>query len=105
MHSFVADGDTINEETEDDEDEPQERKSPPTAGNESQTTLEVPTDPPTPPPHVRKRSMDDREEDEDLFENPVSMTVAQLAPLSSISEVTLHNDDQLSLSTAEVHVV
>lgn len=35
---------------------------------------------------------DDREDEEDLFENPVSMTVAQLAPLSSISEVSLHND-------------
>ena len=37
---------------------------------------------------VRKRSMDDREDDEDLFENPVS--IEKLAPLSSISEVSLH---------------
>lgn len=44
--------------------------------------------------------MDDREDDEDLFENPVSMTIAQLAPLSSISEVSLHVDDLAQLSVS-----
>lgn len=46
----------------------------------------------------------DNDDDEDLFENPVS----KQAPLGSISEVNLFIEDaplgQYSLSTDEVHV-
>lgn len=101
---LISDGDTIHEDTEDDEDDPGPVNNV-TAGNESHSASDIPMDPPT-PPQVRKRSMDDREEDEDLFENPVSMTIERLAPLSSISEVNLHNEEpcQWPLSTEEVHV-
>lgn len=53
-----------------------------------------------------KSSGDDDEENDDMFENPVSMTVKQLAPLSSISEVTLDNMDlgPMSQVTDEIHV-
>lgn len=84
-------------------------KPPPPATTESQKDdpLGVPPDHPPPIPPVRKRSMDDREDDEDLFENPVSMTVAQLAPLSSISEVSLNkhnNGPAINSNSDEVNV-
>lgn len=119
---IISDGNAISEEDEEEEEEssdeastsedPEESRSP---DSESQRdTLpasDLPLIPPPPVPTadkgpndlIRKGSMD-IDDDEDLFENPVS----KQAPLGSISEVNLFIEDaplgQYSLSTDEVHV-
>lgn len=94
----ISDGDVIHEREDTEENSDNEEQDQnggemgQLGGNESQRRNTT-----------RKRSIDDRE-DEDLFEeNPVRR---QLAPISSISEVSLHNlvDVGPSKSTENMHV-
>lgn len=117
---ILSDGNAISEEDEEEEEEssdeastsedPEESRSPDSESQRDTLPVSdlplispVPTADKGPNDLVRKRSMDN-DDDEDLFENPVS----KQAPLGSISEVNLFIEDaplgQYSLSTDEVHV-
>lgn len=114
----LSDGDTINEQDEDDEEEKGDKDTtdlsskpelpstpiPTSNGSRNGSITGLPADlnlGHEPREMLRKRSMDDREDDEDLFENPVSQTLDKMAPLSSISEVSLN---KLCQSPDVVHV-